>query len=206
MAAILLVLFISVNTEHKSAFQGSLQKASGDQETTFFSKEIETLLTEATGKLSEAIQNATIIDRVRESNQKHSKISVAELLEIDKKWRATTGADSFIESFLRNDVALQLLKFQKNNLGFSEIFVTDMYGANVGQTNKTTDFYQADEAWWTDSFDEGRGKILHGEIEFDESAQTVAISLYVPILDPDLLKVIGVAKGVFNLDVLKSKL
>ena len=90
--------------------------------------------------------------------------------------------------------------------GFPEIFVVDTYGLNVGQTNKTTDFYQADEDWWVRSYNEGVGLAFHGPIEFDESAQKVAIALYVPIIDPATSRAIGVVKAIVGIAFIKSEL
>ena len=114
--------------------------------------------------------------------------------------------DEFIKPFLINEVAVKLREFQEENAGFYEIFVTDMYGLNVGQTNKTTDYYQADEDWWIGAYNMGEGRSYHGQIEFDESAQTEAISLYVPIIDPITDEVIGVVKVVMNITAIKIEL
>jgi hypothetical protein len=127
-------------------------------------------------------------------------------LELDQRWRKTDGTDNFINPFLTNAVAVKLMEFQKNNFGFQEIFVTDEHGLNVGQTNKTTDYYQADEEWWIRAYNFGEGKTYHGLVEFDESAQTEAISIYVPIRDPDTAIAIGVTKAVFSITAIKAEL
>ena len=44
----------------------------------------------------------------------------------------------------------------------------------------------------------------HGKIEFDESSQTEAISLYVPVMDGG--KAIGVFKGVLDLSSISGQL
>ena len=40
-------------------------------------------------------------------------------------------------------------------------------------SNKTTDFYQADETWWQAAFAGGSGKDFLGEVELDKSRYTV---------------------------------
>ena len=81
-----------------------------------------------------------------------------------------------------------------------------MYGLNAGQTNKTTDYYQADEDWWIGAYNSGKGKASHGTIEFDESAQTEAISLYIPVMDGINNKAIGVIKAVVSITAIKMDL
>ena len=173
---------------------------------TVLAPEVEAVLGTKVSLVAELLLDPVIIDGVQTANQEHESISVEEILELDEKWRNTEGVDEFIEAFLDNDVARKLIEFQERYPGFSEIFVVDAHGLNVGQTNKTTDYYQADEDWWIGAYDEGRGKAFYGLIEFDESAQTEAISLYIPVRDPADKKVIGVAKAVVKLATIKMEL
>lgn len=168
--------------------------------------EVEAVLTKKIQLITEFLQDQTIIDEVKKSNEKNGDLSHNEILRLDKQWRSIEGVDEWINSFLINMVAFKLIEFQEKNYGFPEIFITDMYGLNVGQTNKTTDYYQADEDWWVASFDEGRGRALHGPIEFDESAQAEAIAIYVPIMDPETNKAIGVAKAIVDIVAIKAEL
>ena len=73
-------------------------------------------------------------------------------------------------------------------------------------TNKTSDYYQADEAWWTETYANGLGKSLFGAIEYDESALAEAIPIYVPITDPDTGSAIGVMKAVCDITAIKMEL
>ena len=73
-------------------------------------------------------------------------------------------------------------------------------------TNKTSDYYQADEDWWIQSYNEGQGKTFHGAIEYDESAKAEAIPLYMPIMDPDTNKAIGVMKVIIDITAIKMEL
>jgi hypothetical protein len=168
--------------------------------------EVEAVLERKISLVAELLADPVIIDGVQRANQEHESISLEEILGLDEKWRNTEGVDEFIEAFLENDVAHTLIEFQEQYPGFSEIFIADAHGLNVGQTNKTTDYYQADEDWWIGAYNEGRGQASYGVIEFDESAQAQAISLYVPVLDPDGQKAIGVAKAVVNIAAIKMEL
>jgi hypothetical protein len=166
--------------------------------------EVEAVLTQKTEILTELAADASIVNAVRVSNEKNKLISEDEIQRMDAEWQASKTVTSFIAQFMSNPTALQLVAFQKIHPEFKEIFVTDASGLNVGQTDKTSDYYQADESWWLDSYDNGRGSVSHGSIEFDESSQTEAISLYVPVMDGG--KAIGVFKGVLDLSAISDEL
>ena len=168
--------------------------------------EIENILDNKISLVRDLVEHPTIIAEVKRANDDHHTLSLQEILELDTRWRNAEGVDDFIKPFITNEVALLLIEFQEDHAGFSEIFVTDVYGLNVGQTNKTTDYYQADEDWWTGAYNLGMGREYHGPIEFDESAQAEAISLYIPVIDPETSTVIGVVKAVVSIAVIKMEL
>ena len=168
--------------------------------------EVEAVLDRKIALIRELLEDPVIVNEVKKANQQHKDISLQEILKLDTRWRSTEGIDEFIEPFLTNEIAHKLIEFQERHPGFSEIFVVDMYGLNVGQTNKTTDYYQADEDWWIGAYNSGKGKASHGTIEFDESAQTEAISLYIPVMDRINNKAIGVIKAVVSITAIKMDL
>ena len=168
--------------------------------------EVEAVLDRKIALIRELVEDPVIVNEVKKANQQHKDISLQEILKLDTRWRSTEGIDEFIEPFLTNEIAHKLIEFQERHPGFSEIFVVDMYGLNVGQTNKTTDYYQADEDWWIGAYNSGKGKASHGTIEFDESAQTEAISLYIPVMDGINNKAIGVIKAVVSITAIKMDL
>jgi len=61
-------------------------------------------------------------------------------------------------------------------------------------TNKTSDYYQADEQWWQKSYNEGKGRSFHSKVEYDKSAGFWGIALYVPIYDRQQ-EMIGIIKA-----------
>jgi HAMP domain-containing protein len=78
------------------------------------------------------------------------------------------------------------------------MFLTDKFGGLVASSGKTSDFYQEDEEWWQKSFADGKGKVLIGNIVFDESANTLSMSIVVPVKDRNG-GVIGICKAVADL-------
>jgi hypothetical protein len=166
--------------------------------------EVETVLAQETDILVALAADPSIISTVRASSEKNKLLSTEEIQRMDKEWQDSKSVTSFIAQFMSNPTALQLVAFQKTHPEFKEVFVADAAGLNVAQTDKTSDYYQADESWWTNSFNDGRGMVAHGNIEFDESSQTEAISLYVPVMDGS--RAIGVFKGVLDLSSISDQL
>ena len=64
-----------------------------------------------------------------------------------------------------------------------EAFIMDNQGAVVGETNLTSDYWQGDEAKWTDSFSNSRGGINIGKEKYDKSAGTKLQQVSLPIID-----------------------
>ncbi|MEM8806334.1 MAG: ATP-binding protein [Cyanobacteria bacterium P01_G01_bin.38] len=90
--------------------------------------------------------------------------------------------------------------------GFSELFMTEKHGFNVGYSHMTSDFVQRDELWWQ------MGKTLGqwiGPPTYDESSQTVTVDIVYAIKDPHTQEFLGILKGgydVKNLDFLAGDL
>jgi PAS domain S-box-containing protein len=78
---------------------------------------------------------------------------------------------------------------------FPEIFVTNKFGANIAQTNKTTDYYQADEEWWQLARKDG---LYVSDVEYDESSNTYSVSIAVRIEDGKG-EFLGVIKAILNI-------
>lgn len=171
-----------------------------------FVPEVEAVIRSKTDIFRPILSNKLIIEEVKASNQKNKDLTPEEILELDEKFRKSNGNDNFAEQFSTNRAAKELIEFQENNPVFSEIFITDKFGLNVAQTNKTTDYYQADEEWWMNAYNDDKGKEYHGSIEFDESAQAEAISVYIPIIDRDTNEIIGISKAVLSIAAIKLEL
>jgi hypothetical protein len=171
-----------------------------------FSDEVKAVLRHKTALLEKIAADPIITEAVKASNQKNETLTDSEIKELDKQWQDAKGLDDFIKPFITNPCAEFLVEFQDENPEFPEIFVTDRQGLIVAETNKTSDYYQRDEDWWNATYDGGRGKTHYGVIEYDESARSEAISLYVPVTDSDTEEVIGVIKAVCDITAIKMEL
>ncbi len=149
--------------------------------------EYEAALTElANGSVKAWLNDATVIDAIKAQNAKNAGLSQGDIDTLDKTWRAETGASSqpMITETLSNALS-GFLKGQKDASEglYTEIFVMDNKGLNVGQSDVTSDFWQGDEGKWQNTFGKGAGAIDVGEVEQDESTQTFQSQLSIAIDD-----------------------
>lgn len=144
----------------------------------------------------EIAEDPRVISWVLEANAANMKLSGKQIQVLDKNWIRTEGVDLFISTFLTNGLAETLKEFQRNHRSLVEIFMTDERGNLIGSTNKTSDYYQGDEAWWQEAKQSRNPAGFLGRAEYDESAFAYSVALYLPVFDTDRQKVIGVVKAV----------
>ncbi|MBI3244808.1 MAG: GAF domain-containing protein [Chloroflexi bacterium] len=126
-----------------------------------------------------------------------------EIDKLDQQWRAADAADNnddpLVQSRLDNEVASELREYKDTFPDNVEVFVTDRYGANIAATNRTSDYFQADETWWQTAYNGGQGAIFIGQPEFDESSDTFASNIAVPLFAHGTREVVGVLRTTFRL-------
>jgi signal transduction histidine kinase len=123
--------------------------------------------------------------------------------EINDKWINATYNDNFpfVLELVNNNLSKKLLDkiyFHNSKYNFSlfgEVFLTNKYGAVIALTNKTTDYYQADENWWQEAKDNG---LFIDEVSHDESANIYSIDLIIRI-DDEEDQFLGILKVVWNI-------
>jgi hypothetical protein len=96
-----------------------------------------------------------------------------------------------------HSVSDQLRAFMATFPDEVEVFATDKHGLVVAMTERTGDYLQADESWWEQAFNNGRGDIYIGQVEYDDSSQIWAINIAVPIKDSE--QVVGVLRGTVDI-------
>ncbi|MEP7137534.1 MAG: GAF domain-containing protein [Chloroflexota bacterium] len=125
---------------------------------------------------------------------------ISQILVIDKRWQTAPDNDIVVLGVLNNDIASKLRDFQSKFPDHVELFLTNKYGANIAATNRSSDYYQADEDWWKKAYSLGKGKVYIGQPEFDESSQTYSINLAVPISYKG--KVAGILRSTYDVSAL----
>lgn len=142
----------------------------------------------------------TLIDAVKAQNAKG--LTLEAIQARDAAWRKVEGLDAEMKHMMESAAATKMLEFEKSQPYFFELFLMDNQGANVAMTNKTSDYWQGDEAKWQESFKGGTGAVHIGEVEFDESAQDYLVQISVPVMDAG--KAIGAITIGVNIDSLEG--
>lgn len=170
------------------------------------SKEVWAVVKKRLAVVNGLAESDIVINGVRESNLLNRDLTLSEIKKRDDEWKNADGVNEFIKPFITNRVAQYLIDFQYIHDGFPEIFIADARGLIVAETNKTSDYYQADEDWWVTAYNGGEGKVHFGDIEYDESALSESIAIYVPVIDPETGKAIGVIKALCDIIDIKMEL
>ncbi|MEZ4527455.1 MAG: PDC sensor domain-containing protein [Desulfobacterales bacterium] len=134
--------------------------------------------------------------------QNAAKISLAEIRKMDQKWITTPGIAPFVKALMESECGMHLRDIQKKTPFYAEIFVMDSQGALVAATDKTSDYWQGDEAKFTESFNDSKGGIHISDIEFDESAQVYIVQVSVPVTDSGT--VVGALTVGIDLDMMEQ--
>lgn len=114
---------------------------------------------------------------------------------LDQEWQATKKPPAALAGLLSTPASRFVTDVTKQDPLYREILVTDRHGRLVAASRVTTDYYQADEGWWTQALDDGRrGRIFVSDVRFDESAGVHAFDIAVPIAAPDGDEIVGVMK------------
>jgi hypothetical protein len=140
--------------------------------------------------------NPTLVAAVEERNAQGTGLDAIKKQDAD--WRTTTGVNGFMAGLMDNAAAVELKRLEASEPFFTELFLMDGQGANVAMTNKTSDYWQGDEAKFIEAYKGGQGAVHIGEVEFDNSAQAYLVQVSVPVMDGD--RAVGALTVGVNLD------
>jgi hypothetical protein len=124
-------------------------------------------------------QDPTLVAAVRAQDAK--KLTLADIQRDDAAWIAGK-ADALVKQMTTGPCADRLRELAQK-AGYGESFVMDNQGALVCATDKTSDYWQGDEAKWTKSFDNGKGATFIDRPRLDESSKEYLAQISVPIMD-----------------------
>ena len=153
-------------------------------------------LNEVVARLKDTGSDATLIAAVNKQNAEN--LSMSTINSRDKKWQATSGMDDFMKTLMSNSAAKRLAQIEKENKVIVESFLMDRKGANVAMTNKTSDYWQGDEAKFTKSYNGGKGSVHLGKAKFDKSAQAYIVQVSIPVMSDG--RAIGAITYGINID------
>lgn len=148
-------------------------------------------------KLAEMGKEPVIIKAVKAANAERKSLS--SIQKLDAKWKATAGVVDYMQALMDNACGKYLRDLQNAEPYIAEAFAMDNQGANVCMTDKTSDYWQGDEAKFKNSYNGGKGSVFVDDVKFDDSTQLYITQVSVPVVDGD--KVIGAIT--FGVDIEK---
>ncbi len=145
---------------------------------------------------------------IKTQNDVRGSLSQTQIDELDQQWRAEREADDkpLISATLTAPLSVYLLRVQAQNLGlYTEIFVMDANGLNVGQSSITSDYWQGDEAKFQKTFPVAKDAVFIDEPEWDEDRKIWRAQVNMTIADTETDKAIGAATVELNLTELQRR-
>ena len=135
-----------------------------------------------------------LLDAVRTQNQTTAALTEAQILDLDREWRAEVGQTVMptISEFLAKPLSVFLAEQVASSDGqLVEVFVMDSRGLNVAASDVTSDYWQGDEDKFRLTYGLGAGKTLVSPPEYDDSTHTLIGQVSQTITDPDTGQPIG---------------
>lgn len=140
------------------------------------------------------IGDPVVVDAVKAQNAENAGLAQADIDALDQQWRAETSASAkpLIDETLSNALSGFLKNLKDGSQGlYTEIFVMDNKGLNVGQSDVTSDYWQGDEDKWLKTYPAGPDAMLIDEVEQDESTQRFQTQVSLSVVDPASGEAIG---------------
>ena len=159
--------------------------------------------------LRKELQQPVTILSVTASNKRHEGVQQAEIDKFDEAWKSEAKSDDqpLIAEILSSPLSSYLLYTQAKSAGlFTEIFVMDKFGLNVGQSSVTSDYWQGDEDKFQKTFQVGPDAVFIDEPEYHDETKTWRVQVNLTIVDPASKAAIGAATAEINLTELQRRL
>ena len=147
------------------------------------------------------------VPTVREAASDASQVPFNEpqTQSLDKAWQAGPDIPATVEGVLTNGAARFLSDVTRQDLIYREVLLTDRYGRLTAASGRTTDYFQADEDWWKEAYGDGvHGHVFVTGAVYDESAQSHAIQIAVPVMNAAETAVVGVLKVIADIRELSA--
>jgi hypothetical protein len=152
------------------------------------------------------LANPSVISAINSQNARHASLGQKDIDRLDGQWRSETssGNRKLVDAVLSNQLSGYLggVKGEAGGL-YTEIFVMDNKGLNVGQSDVTSDYWQGDEDKWKKTYLAGPDAVFIDEVEFDESSQTFQSQLNLSVVDPNTGETIGAVTVGVNVELLQ---
>ncbi len=146
------------------------------------------------GEIRAWAQDPVLVEAIMAQNSAMGDLPQSEIDALDAAWRSEVGtASTPTISPVLDGPAADFLRARVEESGgmITEVFAVDAQGLNVAASDITSDYWQGDEAKFTETYPSGPSGVHFGEVEFDESSQTFQGQISLTITDPATGEPIG---------------
>lgn len=160
-------------------------------------------------EMRDRILQPVAIMSIEAASKKHEGVDQAAIDKMDEAWKTEAKSDDqpFIAEILSSPLSNYLLYIQASSAGlYTEIFVMDKFGLNVGQSSVTSDYWQGDEDKYQKTYAVGPDAVFVDEPEFDDKTKSWRTQVNFTAVDPATKQAIGAVTVEFNLTELQRRL
>jgi hypothetical protein len=123
------------------------------------------------------------------------------VLKADREWQQAGAAAPSVRAVMAARTSMFLADVSKLNPIYKELLLTDRQGRIVAASDVTSNYAQAGEEWWRESFKDGvHGQLTVSDVYYDQSAKTWGIAIAVPVEEPASGALAGVLKAVADIN------
>lgn len=119
--------------------------------------------------------------------------------DMDNIWKASKPDSLLMKGYLENYVSSSLVGFDRDDEDIADILITDRFGGLVAASYKPANFYQGDQMWWQGAYNDGKGGIFTGRVEYDEPDKIWNLPASAAILDQEQ-NLIGICRANISID------
>jgi hypothetical protein len=108
-----------------------------------------------------------------------------EIIAIGSRWNSLDFRAPELRAVLDNPASDFLRRYMAVRSSYREIIVTDFLGRTIAATGKTSDYHQANDAWWKEAYSDGqRGGVHISDIHYDDSVKAYCFDVAQPFVGP----------------------
>lgn len=138
-------------------------------------------------EISAWANDPALISAITAQNSETAEFDQAQIEALDQAWRAEVGLAETptITPVLSSDTS-ELLRERVAQYGgqITEIFIMDAVGLNVAASAITSDYWQGDEAKFSETFGAGPSGFQVSDVELDDSTQRYQGQVSFTLVDP----------------------
>lgn len=125
--------------------------------------------------------NPHLVDAVRSQNTRQQ--SMEQIHAYEATWSTLSTTAPQVQALMTNDAAEELKKLQQLRPFFAELILMDQQGALVAMTHRTSDYWQGDEAKFTETYPKGTEAVHKSAPAYDASVGAYVVQVSVPVID-----------------------